>query len=327
MNEQLPFNTNAFLTHAIIYLQRKIFANKKGYGAYSYMPTVLSADDTINLIAEKIRSGTPFMSGKIGTGDGETLARHIDIHANENSLIKILKMAIGKRGPFWWDNSVRAAICRCAGVFPITDTSIEKFCSTFIEACAHIDGFASFNPGEFRLHQTLCPSATAINLNALAPQGHPRTWYSALEGKTLLVVHPYTNTIRRQYERNVEYHAGQGPFPRVKKLITYRPVNSIGGVNDDFPDWNAALKHMIKGISDLHFDVAMLGCGVYGIPLSAHIKKMGKIAIYTGGATQIAFGIKGKRWDNCGIYNEHWTRPFHDDIPQNMKTIENGCFL
>ena len=224
MTKELPFNTKAFLTHVIIYLQRKIFSGKKGYGAYSYMPTVLSIDETIDLIIEKIRSGTPFVAGKIGTGDGEALARYFDITANEHALQKALKMTIGKRGPFWWDNSVRAAICRCAGVFPITDESIEKFCDIFIDACQYIDGFASFNPGEFRLHQTLCPTAASINLNALAPQGHPRTWYRAIEGKTLLVVHPYAKTIQTQYEKNVEYHVGQGAFPRLKKLITYVPV-------------------------------------------------------------------------------------------------------
>lgn len=327
MTPEMPFNLWALFTHTLIYLQRKIFANKNGRGAYSYMPHVLSIDETIDLIAEKIQKGEPFMAGKIGTGDGETLSRYIDIHSKGSPLSKCYRMLTGAGGPFWWDNSVRAAICVCAGVFPPSDDMIERFCRVFMEACHDIDAFASFNVGECRLHRLLCPQATSINLNALAPQGHPRTWYGALEGKKLLVVHLYGKTIRAQYEKNVEYHAGQGPFPRVKELIIYRPVNSIGGVNRDFPDWEAALGHMINDISKIDFDVAMLGCGVYGVPLSVHIKRMGKIAIYTGGATQIAFGIKGLRWDSAGIYNKHWTRPFPDDIPANMRTIEGGCFL
>lgn len=77
----------------------------------------------------------------------------------------------------------------------------------------------------------------------------------------------------------------------------------------------------------LDFDVALLGCGVYGVPLSAYIKRMGKIAIYTGGGTQAIFGIKGKRWDNLGIYNEHWVRPFPEDIPETLPIIEDGAFV
>ena len=327
MTPELPFNLWALFTHTIIYLQRKIFANRKGRGAYAYMPSALSFDATIDLIAERIRKGEPFMAGKIGTGDGEALARYIDIHAAESPFVKALKIFAGKRGPFWWDNSIRAGICNCAGVFPVQDAAIEKFCRIFMETCREIDAFASFNPGEYRLHQMLCPNAKAEELYALVPYNSPRTWYGALEGKKLLVVHLYEKTIRAQYEKNVEFHKGQGPFPRVKELITYRPVNSIGGTNADFPDWAAALDHMVDDISKIDFDVAMLGCGVYGVPLSVHIKRMGKIAIYTGGATQVAFGIKGKRWDTCGIYNEHWTRAFPEDIPDNMKTIEEGCFL
>lgn len=327
MTAEIPFNLWALFTHSIIYLQRKAFSNRKGIGVYSYMPNALSTDETIDLIASKINAGKPFMAGKIGTGDGETLARYIDIHANEPCLVKLLKLLGGRRGPFWWDNSIRAGICVCAGVFPCTDESIETFCRIFMEACKDIDAFASFNSGEYRLHKLLCPQAESINLNALAPLCHPHTWYGALAGKKLLVVHLYERTIRAQYEKNVEYHKGQGPFPRLKELITYRPVNSIGGKNDEFPDWKSALDHMINDISKIDFDVAMLGCGVYGVPLSVHIKKMGKIAIYTGGATQVAFGIKGKRWDSAGIYNEHWTRPFPEDIPDNMNTIEDGCFL
>jgi hypothetical protein len=61
------------------------------------------------------------------------------------------------------------------------------------------------------------------------------------------------------------------------------------------------------------FDVAIIGCGAYGFPLAAHLKRLGKKAIYMGGATQLLFGIKGKRWDNyrliSNFFNEHWVRP------------------
>lgn len=84
---------------------------------------------------------------------------------------------------------------------------------------------------------------------------------------------------------------------------------------------------MIDDISKIDFDVALLGCGLYGIPLSAHIKRMGCQAIYTGGATQIIFGIKGRRWDNLGIYNDNWVRAMPEDIPERMQSIEGGCFI
>lgn len=40
------------------------------------------------------------------------------------------------------------------------------------------------------------------------------------------------------------------------------------------------------------YDIALIGCGAYGFPLAAHIKRSGKKAIHLGGALQLLFGIK-----------------------------------
>ena len=58
---------------------------------------------------------------------------------------------------------------------------------------------------------------------------------------------------------------------------------------------------------------------------------MGKKAIHLGGATQILFGIKGKRWEERSKYisslmNEHWVRPSSNEQIKNMKKIEEGCY-
>ena len=63
-----------------------------------------------------------------------------------------------------------------------------------------------------------------------------------------------------------------------------------------------------------------------GMFLGAFCKDMGKKAIHIGGATQILFGIKGKRWDSCGYYNEHWVRPSADETPKGVERFEHGTF-
>ena len=327
MTPEMPFNVKALVTHAIIFLQRKLFVNKHGRGAFCHAPDCMPLDDSIDLIADHICKGIPLMAGKVGTGDGETLDRWLDITAKECWPIKFCKMLLGLRGPFWWDNSVRASISVCAGVFPPTDAAIEEFCTVFTSYCQEMDLMINFGFPIGRVHRTFCPQAKMIHPWALTPFSHEHNWYGALANRKVLVIHQYPATIRAQYEKNVEFHQGQGPLPRFKELITYRPVNSIGGHCETFPSWPAALQKMMDDISRIDFDVALLGCGVYGVPLSVHIKRMGKIALYTGGATQIAFGIKGKRWDNLGIYNEHWVRPDPSDAPANMGEIEGGTFL
>jgi hypothetical protein len=80
----------------------------------------------------------------------------------------------------------------------------------------------------------------------------------------------------------------------------------------------------------MEFDVAIIGCGAYGFPLAAHVKHLGKKAVHLGGATQVLFGIKGKRWLErdavSQLINEHWVFPSEDETPAQFKNVEGGCY-
>lgn len=327
-NAEIPFDWESLFTRGIIVVQRNLYGNKKGRGACSLMAHPLSYRASVDFIRAGIVSGKPFMAGKVGTGDNETMLRYIDIHDQEALPLKWVKLLLGLRRPFWWDNSIRAGICVCAGVFPCDIASIEEFCRIYETYLPEMDAFASCADGETRVHDRYCPSAKAIDWEGLFPMKEGYTWMGSLAGKKVLVVHPYEKSIRTQYMkgRSVEMHPGQGPFPEFE-LLTYCPVNSIGGKCAAFPRWKDALQHMMDEVSQLDFDVALVGCGVYGVPLSIHIKRMGKVAIHTGGSTQLLFGIKAKAYDFWQCYNDHWIRPLPEDIPANMRLIEGGRFL
>lgn len=59
-------------------------------------------------------------------------------------------------------------------------------------------------------------------------------------------------------------------------------------------------------------------------------KELGKQSIHLAGWTQVLFGIKGKRWIDmpqiAKIMNEHWVSPLEEEMPQNYKQVENGCY-
>ena len=109
-------------------------------------------------------------------------------------------------------------------------------------------------------------------------------------------------------------------------LQTFRSVQSLAGIQTPFKDWFEAYKFMCEGIAKIDFDVAIVGCGAYGLPIGSFIKgELKKTAIHLGSATQILFGIKGKRWDDIPffrdhLYNEHWTRPSEDEVIRDYKT-------
>ena len=87
-----------------------------------------------------------------------------------------------------------------------------------------------------------------------------------------------------------------------------------------------------KRIQRETFDVAIIGCGAYGLPLAATIKKMGKVAIHLGGATQLLFGISGARWRNNPAFHlqplitDAWASPLEEERPVGWEKIEEGGY-
>ena len=90
------------------------------------------------------------------------------------------------------------------------------------------------------------------------------------------------------------------------------------------------------------YDIALIGCGAYGFPLAAHVKRTGKKAVHLGGALQLLFGIKGKRWINPyygkvflpflkenyynNLMNEFWVYPSESERPSNAANVEGACY-
>ena len=91
-----------------------------------------------------------------------------------------------------------------------------------------------------------------------------------------------------------------------------------------------ALESMKREISQADFGVAIIGAGAYGFPLAAYVKSLGKQAIQMSGATQILFGIKGKRWDDHPViskfYNDAWVRPLQSETPPEIHKVEGGSY-
>ncbi|MEL6976477.1 MAG: hypothetical protein AAGL29_13935, partial [Bacteroidota bacterium] len=133
----------------------------------------------------------------------------------------------------------------------------------------------------------------------------------------------------KQYEKRLELFADPHVLPEFD-LEVITSVQSIAGQKTQFEDWFAALEHMKSEMDHMDYDVAIIGCGAYGMSLGAHAKRKGKQAIHMGGATQILFGIKGSRWDNHPViskfYNSAWVRPSKNETPEDKDKVEDGCY-
>ncbi len=110
-----------------------------------------------------------------------------------------------------------------------------------------------------------------------------------------MVIHPFEETIKSQYKKRKDLFENQDILPSFE-LITLKAVQTVAGTKSQFGSWCEALEYMERQIKQIDFDIAILGCGAYGMPLAAYIKRLGKQAVHMGGVTQLLFGILGKRW-------------------------------
>lgn len=217
-----------------------------------------------------------------------------------------------------------------AGFFPSDELNIRKFSQQMFCDMKLLDILGSWRIEE-RFLEKHYTKAIRVTLNTLEPYFHNEPWTEVLENKKVLVIHPFNKTIESQYLNKRELlFKDYRVLPKFKSLETIKAVQSIAGNKSEFNDWFEALEYMKAEIDKKDFDIAIIGCGAYGFPLAAHVKRKGKKAVHLGGATQILFGIKGKRWiENPkfkDIINEHFVFPSSEDQVVDANKVENGCY-
>lgn len=229
-----------------------------------------------------------------------------------------------------WNSPHMQKLQISAGFFPVNKKTLEKFLVVMKDAVKELDLLGSWLPLETRYTQCN-PSLPACELEHLEPYFHDDPWSMRLEGKRVLVIHPFATLIKKQYaDHRLNIFSDQRVLPEFS-LTAIEAVQTLAGEKDRrFSDWFDALDWMEDEALSTDFDVAIIGCGAYGFPLASRLKKHGKKSIHLGGATQILFGIKGKRWDDrikfSSMYNQYWVRPGNQGRPTNFKTVEGGCY-
>ncbi|MBO9584150.1 MAG: hypothetical protein J7574_08325 [Flavobacterium sp.] len=217
-----------------------------------------------------------------------------------------------------------------SGFFPANEKTISQFSDMMYEDMKLLDILGCWRIEELFLQKQFL-SSERIQLSALEPYLQKDPWSEVLEGKKVLVIHPFNNTIEDQYHNNRQLlFNDKRILPEFSSLETIKAVQTIAGNDSKFKDWFEALDFMKAEIDKKDFDVAIIGCGAYGFPLAAHVKRIGKKAFHLGGATQILFGIKGKRWVETEkfntIINEHFVLPSDEDKVKDATKVEDGCY-
>jgi len=279
-------------------------------------------------IKEKLNSNRPCMLCRIGSNELKAILNYLDNISNNNFISKTIKYIRNDIGPFWWDDEIKFLMCNGAGFFPANSKNIERFANLMLNELQNVDVLGSWLDDEIRL-SSFFPNAKIVHLTDLEPYYQSNPWSEVLEGKKVLVIHPFEESIKKQYEKHSVLFNDPRVLPKFE-LKTLKAVQSIASNKTDFLSWFDALSWMCKKIVDVDFDIAIIGAGAYGLPLASFVKNIGKKGVHIGGATQILFGIKGKRWDKIPffrqLYNDNWVRPLPEETPDNFKTVESGCY-
>jgi hypothetical protein len=243
-----------------------------------------------------------------------------------------LRWRRGKLIPLPYPRQIRRIIQVNSGVFPTDDASLDRFSEVFLDALSRTDVMGVwFNRNEHRVVSRFCPDAQLVHLEALSSMLYEDPWSAELSGKTVLVVHPFAKTIQSQYRTRRELLFNNRKVLPEFELKTLVAVQSIAGNDCGFRTWFDALESMREQIAAADFDIALIGAGAYGLPLGASVKDLGKQAVHLGGATQLLFGIRGRRWelapDEYGVlFNEYWVRPSAEETPLRSAQVEDGCY-
>ena len=274
-------------------------------------------DEGAKILCEYFASDKPFLIGRNGTIELEVLlSQNVDI-----TLAKILELH--------------------AGVFP--PSHAESWKLDYVDALANCDVIAEgwYKPladKEKDLLDNLNPLRKSILLRNLEPYYVAPTlrWTQYLTKKRVAIINSFAQTCEEQ-----TYMAKAIWGNEAKTLLpncTWIPIQTYYGPaiaqgNAQWPsstNYRDAIHDVIERTLIQKPDVAIIGCGGLGMIIGSELKKAGVQCIVLGGAIQILFGVRGKRWANHEVistfFNDAWVFPPSSCIPRLATQIEGGCY-
>ena len=265
---------------------------------------------TDKIVMKCIEEGTPLFGGRLG--------------ATECFVLRTVEFGYKK-----WYEKAMLQLSEWSGFFPNDSSLLWQFFDVYVNSIGELDLPAPFGfEGESYFFKKYCKKSVIYSQNTGLGEPLETSWVKCMGNKTMLVIHPFEQTIQSQYARLDKIYPNYKIFPDTMEFKTLKAVQTIAGTKDErFNNWFEALDYMCKETDKMQFDVAVIACGAYGIPLGAHIKRSGRIAFVVGGGLQSAFGILGKRWEyEEEFHNEYWVHPSKEETPEAFQTVEGGCY-
>ena len=211
-----------------------------------------------------------------------------------------------------------------------------KICNAIVEGW--------YNPlasQEIKLHSLILPSTThRLYLRNLEPYyvTPELRWSNYLAEKKVAIINSFANTCEEQtyLHKAIWGDDAESLLPSstiwVPIQTYYSPALGNGNAQWDskIRNYEDAVNNVVNRCISENVNIAIIGCGGLCMIIGSKLKNRGLQCIVMGGATQILFGIKGKRWINHSIiskfFNDAWVYPPDTCKPFGYKDIEGGCY-
>ena len=294
------------------------------------MSTILDLKTSNECIIKLIESNIPFIISRLGTPESNLVIPYILTNKiNTYSLQSVSN----NTGIYSKNNDI---------------TKFEIFCQKYNECLKNADILASYMGicVKEQIYFSNKYNLKQIHSRSLEPfyacLENIKPWTHSLYGKKVLIINSFIDSMKKQLANNFQIFKDPNKkiFLDNQEFIFYKSYQTSAGnhIHNDWLETFTLMCNDIKKLDDeFHFDIALLGCGGYGLPLCNFIKmELNKSAIYIGGGLQLLFGIMGHRWENRDDWkqimkdnnepNNQFIRPSGDEIISNKNAIENGCY-
>lgn len=236
-----------------------------------------------------------------------------------------------------------------AGIHFASNEDAIEYVRTYLKSFKNCDLVGVYNDGGgmynqsiefYKIIRALFSKFTPICANGLFVFNHINSseyqFYKVFENKKVLVISSHCETIKSQLPKFDKLFKIP-VFHSSTQFYVHKPPQQNAG-SHDLQSWQfhfEKLKNEIKYIqsTEFDFDIALVSCGGFGMPISAYINEnLNKSVIYFGATLQLCFGVTGQRWlsvpqDEVNMHlNEHWVRPLEVDKPKNINLCEGGCY-
>lgn len=276
-------------------------------------------------VSDALQGGRGLAAGKLGTAELDCLDFYLQKVAHSRYQIHSMTVNAGLWNvdtiPFW---------CQT-----IRDKVLPS-----MDACVEWNALKT----ERKLFDAFAPESKRLVLRALEPyyQTDPeRMWTRCIpSGTKVAIVCPFAKSIQRQVASG--NMSNLFPVPIWNEGMEFVPIQTgcSPALDREGPSawpecvlhegWFCAAEWVTQQVVASGATVALVGCGALSLVIVSLLKSHGIVAVHTGDATQMFFGIRGARWESHNIistfFNEYWVRPLEEEKPMNYQMVERGCY-